>query len=36
MGNYDTFDIDKGKEIFDLGYRSARQLLSLKLDPNLV
>lgn len=36
MGNYDTFDIEKGKEIFDLGYRSARQLLSLKLDANLV
>lgn len=36
MGNYDTFDIDKGREIFELGYRSAKQLLALKLDPNLV
>lgn len=36
MGNYDTFDIDKGKEIFELGYRSARQLLALKMDSNLV
>ncbi|MDD3079477.1 MAG: patatin-like phospholipase family protein [Paludibacter sp.] len=31
MGNYDTFDVDKGREIFDLGYRSSKQLLELKL-----
>jgi len=36
MGNYDTFDIDKGREIFELGYRSAKQMLSVKLDNNLV
>lgn len=27
MGNYDTFDVDKSREIFDVGYTSARQLL---------
>lgn len=31
MGNYDTFDVDKGREIFDLGYRSTKQLLVNKL-----
>lgn len=36
MGNYDTFDIDKGREIFELGYRSAKQLLALKMVPNLI
>jgi len=32
MGNYDTFDVDKGREIFELGYRSTRQLLVSKLN----
>jgi len=32
MGNYETFDVDKGREIFELGYRSAKQLLAAKLD----
>ena len=36
MGNYDTFDVDKGREIFELGYRSARQILAIKLDSNQV
>lgn len=36
MGNYDTFDVDKGREIFELGYRSAKQMLAVKLDPKLV
>lgn len=27
MGNYDTFDIDKSREIFELGYLSAKQIL---------
>jgi NTE family protein len=36
MGNYDTFDVDKGREIFELGYQSARQILAIKLDSNLV
>jgi len=36
MGNYETFDVDKGREIFELGYRSAKQLLAIKLDPKLV
>jgi NTE family protein len=36
MGNYDTFDVDKEREIFELGYRSAKQMLSVKLDPKLV
>ncbi len=31
MGNYDTFDIDKGREIFELGYKSTRQLLESKM-----
>ena len=36
MGNYETFDVDKGREIFELGYQSARQMLALKLDTNFV
>lgn len=32
MGNYDTFDVDKGCEIFELGYQSTRQLLASKLN----
>lgn len=32
MGNYDTFDVDKGREIFELGYKSTRQLLVNKLN----
>lgn len=31
MGNYDTFDIDKGREIFELGYKSTKQLLESKM-----
>ncbi|MDP4237932.1 MAG: patatin-like phospholipase family protein [Bacteroidota bacterium] len=31
MGNYDTFGIDKGREIFELGYRCAKQMLATKL-----
>jgi NTE family protein len=31
MGNYDIFDIDKGREIFELGYTSTKQLLELKM-----
>jgi len=36
MANYETFDVDKGREIFDLGYRTAKQLLAVKLDSHLV
>ena len=36
MANYETFDVDKGREIFELGYRTAKQLLAVKLDSNLV
>jgi len=36
MGNYETFDVDKGREIFELGYRSAKQMLAVKLDANLI
>ena len=36
MGNYDTFDIDKGREIFELGYKTARQILISKLDTQSV
>ncbi len=32
MGNYETFDVDKGREIFELGYHSTKQLLVNKLD----
>ena len=35
MGNYDTFDVDKGREIFELGYRSTRQLLASKLNAEI-
>ncbi|MBP1676881.1 MAG: Patatin [Bacteroidetes bacterium] len=31
MGNYDTFDVDKGREIFELGYQSTRQMLQSRL-----
>jgi NTE family protein len=31
MGNYDTFDVDKGREIFELGYKSTMQLLETKM-----
>ena len=27
MGNYDTFDIDKGREIYELGYRSGKEMI---------
>lgn len=27
MGNYDTFDVEKGREIYELGYKSAGSLL---------
>lgn len=30
MGNYETFDVEKGREIFELGYRSTRQLIDGK------
>lgn len=36
MGNYETFDVDKGREIFDLGYHSTKQLLVTKLDVSRV
>ena len=36
MGNYDPFDIDKGREIFELGYKTARQILISKLDTQSV
>ncbi len=32
MGNYDTFDVDKGREIFDLGYLTTKQILISKLN----
>ena len=32
MGNYETFDIDKGREIFTLGYQIAKQMLVGKLN----
>ena len=36
MGNYETFDVDKGREIFELGYRSTKQLLENKLSTKVV
>jgi NTE family protein len=35
MGNYDTFDVDKGREIFELGYRTTKQILQGKLQANV-
>ncbi len=32
MANYDTFDVNKGREIFELGYQSTRQMLVSKLN----
>lgn len=32
IGNYYLFDIEKGREIFELGYRTTRQMLVSKLD----
>jgi NTE family protein len=28
MGNYDTFDVDKGREIYELGYKSGKEMLA--------
>ena len=36
MGNYDTFGIYKGREIFELGYRSTKQMLLNKLNTSVV
>jgi NTE family protein len=36
MANYDTFDVDKGREIFDLGYKSTLELLQTKIDTKMV
>ena len=36
MGNYEIFNVDKGREIFELGYRSTKQLLVNKLDMSRV
>lgn len=29
MGNYDTFDVDKGREIYELGYKSGQEMISV-------
>lgn len=36
MGNYEIFDIYKGREIFELGYHSTMQLLENKLNTSIV
>ena len=36
MGNYETFEGGKGREIFELGYRTTREMLISKLDPKTV
>jgi len=35
MGAYDTFDNEKGNEIFEMGYQYAKQLLASKVAPKL-
>ncbi|MDD3320096.1 MAG: patatin-like phospholipase family protein [Paludibacter sp.] len=32
MGNYETFDVDKGREIFELGYQTTMKILQSKLN----
>jgi len=34
MGHYDTFDVEKGREIFELGYLSAKKILSEEVNLN--
>lgn len=36
MGNYETFDVDKGREIFELGYQHARQVLESKINVKII
>jgi Predicted esterase of the alpha-beta hydrolase superfamily len=36
MGNYETFDVAKGREIFELGYRTTKQILENKIDTTVV
>jgi NTE family protein len=36
MGNYDTFDLEKGREIFELGYRTTKQILESKLNNKII
>lgn len=36
MGNYETFDVTKGREIYELGYKSTLQLLNAKLNSKIV
>jgi hypothetical protein len=32
LGHYDTFDVEKGREIFELGYLITKQILQTKID----
>jgi len=32
MGNYETFDVDKGREIFELGYKTTMKIIQSKLN----
>lgn len=32
MGNYETFDVDKSREIFELGYESTKEIIQRKLN----
>ena len=36
IGHYDTFDIDKGREIFQLGYCTSKQILQNRLNDKSV
>ena len=36
LGNYEIYNIDKGREIFELGYRSTLQMLASKLNTKIV
>ena len=35
MGNYDTFDVNKGHEIFELGYRTALQIIDYEFNKEI-
>jgi NTE family protein len=36
MGNYDTFDVNKGREIFELGYQTTCHILESKLNKTII
>lgn len=36
IGNYETFNVDKGREIFELGYQTAKQMLNSPISSEIV